>query len=235
MYDQLKDSDWLKKQYVDEVRTLQQIADEVGCHKKTVWKAMKRHNIERRKHTSRHRLLNDKGWLHNAYVIEERSTKSIADEVGTSPGNIHDHLSSMGIQIRPIRDAMKIKFPDGQSGEKAGNWQGGKVIRNGYVLIYTPNHPAAKKGHPYVQEHRLVMEEQLGRYLEPYEVVHHKDGDRQNNDPSNLVVKTRGRHVSEHFKASHEVLQMRIENAELKEEIDTLKARIAELERLTND
>lgn len=32
------------------------------------------------------------------------------------------------------------------------------------------------------------MEEQLGRYLEPHEVVHHIDCDPQNNDPENLVL-----------------------------------------------
>ena len=36
--------------------------------------------------------------------------------------------------------------------------------------------------------HRVVAEEMLGRPLRPGEVVHHIDGDRRNNNPSNLKV-----------------------------------------------
>ena len=36
--------------------------------------------------------------------------------------------------------------------------------------------------------HRVVAERMLGRPLAPGEVVHHRDGSRRNNDPSNLEV-----------------------------------------------
>jgi hypothetical protein len=36
--------------------------------------------------------------------------------------------------------------------------------------------------------HRLIAVEQLGQALEPGEVVHHLDGDENNNSPENLVV-----------------------------------------------
>jgi len=55
------------------------------------------------------------------------------------------------------------------------------------VLIHQPHHPHANHA-GYVREHRLVMEKKLGRFLQPTEVVHHKDDNRQNNDPSNLEL-----------------------------------------------
>jgi uncharacterized C2H2 Zn-finger protein len=47
-------------------------------------------------------------------------------------------------------------------------------------------------------EHRIVAEESLGRALLSTEVVHHIDGNKQNNDPTNLAVMTQGEHMREH-------------------------------------
>jgi len=63
----------------------------------------------------------------------------------------------------------------------------------GYVLIYRPEHPNATKG-GYVMEHRLVMENHLGRLLLPSEVVHHKNGDKSDNRTDNLEVMTKREH-----------------------------------------
>ncbi len=47
-------------------------------------------------------------------------------------------------------------------------------------------------------EHRAVAETILGRPLERGEIVHHKDGNKKNNDPNNLEVMTQGKHMQEH-------------------------------------
>lgn len=47
-------------------------------------------------------------------------------------------------------------------------------------------------------EHRVVAEQMLGRPLKKGEIVHHKDGNKHNNDPSNLEVMTQSDHIKEH-------------------------------------
>lgn len=48
--------------------------------------------------------------------------------------------------------------------------------------------------------HRIVAEEKLGRSLKPGEIVHHIDGNKRNNEPSNLMIMTQSEHARLHFK-----------------------------------
>ena len=230
MYKQLQDKQWLRERYVEKRMTLQEIADVIGCNKTTVQRALKRNGIARRKHTSKFYLLNDKDWLYDAYVTQRRSLNDIASEAGSTPGNVGSHLQALDIRRRDMKVSRSMVQPEGRHGKNAANWRGGRCIRNGYMFIYAPFHPNARPGKPYVQEHRLVMEKVVGRFLESHEIVHHLDGDRLNNSPENLELKTRGQHVSEHFKASHEVTHLRkriadleAENVQLVDEILRLK------------
>jgi hypothetical protein len=77
------------------------------------------------------------------------------------------------------------------------NWKGGRILSEmGYVQVYAPSHDRANG--PYVPEHILVAEQMLGRSLHPGEVVHHKDGVKTNNVPSNLQVMTQSEHMKLH-------------------------------------
>lgn len=78
-----------------------------------------------------------------------------------------------------------------RKGEGHPLWNGGRyVTSSGYVKTVAPDgHPYANTGN-YISEHRLVMEQHLGRYLDPKETVHHKDGNRQNNELANLELWT---------------------------------------------
>jgi excisionase family DNA binding protein len=83
-------------------------------------------------------------------------------------------------------------------GERAAHWKGGRRMDEaGYIYVYTPAHPSAN-GTGYVFEHRLVMEQVLGRYLTPEEVVHHINEIRDDNRPENLQVMTHVEHMRLH-------------------------------------
>jgi len=89
-------------------------------------------------------------------------------------------------------EGTKRMFRKMRKGEKHPQWKGGRFKQGGYWYVYSPEHPNAKKN--YVAEHRLVMEKFLGRYLKPYEIVHHLDGDRENNNIDNLAIVIKNPH-----------------------------------------
>jgi hypothetical protein len=74
---------------------------------------------------------------------------------------------------------------------------GERITRYGYKDIYKPDHPNSKKD-GYIFEHRYVMSEYLGRPLFKWEVVHHIDENKINNDISNLEVMTLPEHQRYH-------------------------------------
>lgn len=62
-----------------------------------------------------------------------------------------------------------------------------RMDKNGYCYIKVPeNYPYDHLG--WILEHRYVMQEKLGRKLIDNENVHHMDGNRENNDISNLEL-----------------------------------------------
>lgn len=74
-----------------------------------------------------------------------------------------------------------------------------KIMNKKYVYIYKPGHPNAIGTRKlYVAEHRLVMEEKIGRYLTSEEIVHHKDENTLNNSLSNLQIMTPSEHSKHH-------------------------------------
>ncbi len=87
-------------------------------------------------------------------------------------------------------------YSEYRKGKKYGSTKE-KVKISGYFYIMKPQHPnSTKKG--YVAEHRLVLEEKLGRFLLENEACHHINEIKTDNRLENLKAMTIKEHMSFH-------------------------------------
>lgn len=98
------------------------------------------------------------------------------------------------------KGAALSKIPESRMGENNPKWRGGEVLRkDGRTLIYRPDHPYPNFCKIYVYRYRLVVEESLGRYLLPAEIVHHINGDPSDDRIENLSVMSQADHMRAHL------------------------------------
>lgn len=71
-----------------------------------------------------------------------------------------------------------------------------KIIKNGYVFVFRPDHPRAHCGR--VPEQILIAEEMLGRCLRDDETVHHINQIKDDNRKENLLICTKKYHRKLH-------------------------------------
>jgi hypothetical protein len=138
-----------------------------------------------------------RGWCHNHYerwrrnsdplVEARRGRPPVGRAVCTIDGcdrlvNGHGYCKMHYARWRRTGDPLIVR-------ERGRNKKHKTVTRTvaGYLLVWAPEHPEANSFNR-VQEHRLVMEEHLGRYLFPDETVHHKNGIRDDNRLENLEL-----------------------------------------------
>lgn len=216
----------ITQEYLQTPRNITDAAKSIGCSVAFLRRSMQTHGISAKHkawNTARSTefpALQSAAWLRSE--LETKSYSLVAKEVGTTAGNVAYYalkhgLSMPGRRSEATRKGFDKKYGGVRGGQNAANWKGGRrTTTKGYIMLWSPEHPL-KNGDNYVMEHRLVMEKHLGRYLTPSEVVHHKNGDKQDNRLENLeLVSDRGTHTRDHFERSHVTDLFKIENDRLR-------------------
>lgn len=135
-------------------------------------------------------------FLNHDLVLKMAGDGACLNDIGRAVGS-----KGASVRLYLERNGIHKEWPKTRPGNKNPKWRGGRTVtKNGYVLLYKPEHPHAKFG-CYVWEHRYVMEQAIGRLLLPKEVVHHKDGNPANNAIDNLQLFSENReHLAHELK-----------------------------------
>lgn len=115
-----------------------------------------------------------------------------------------------------------------------GRYKGGRrVNKYGYISIrLRPNdffYPMANK-YEWVYEHRLIMAKHLCRCLLPWEIVHHKNGLKQDNRIQNLELLAGSKYHLIDMATKRQISRLEKEITEQAKEIKLLQWQIKELE-----
>lgn len=95
---------------------------------------------------------------------------------------------------RPCKETVKDTLRK-RTGSKNHNWRSGLTISQGYICFTASR---ANGAHARKALHTLIAEWRLGRRLLPGEVVHHRDENKMNNHPDNIIVMNRSEHNKHH-------------------------------------
>ena len=145
--------------------------------------------------------------IRELYIEQRLSTLEIAVIKGCNHNTIANHLTEMGVTLRKHSEQQLYRFAKNPPHHKE------RIIKGGYIYIYSPNHPY-HNANGYVAEHRLVVESHLGRYLVRNEKVHHKNAVKYDNRDENLEVLS---------PTNHQLREQFCHSCELKKEIRLLR------------
>jgi len=146
-----------------------------NCDRSTIRRILQRNGIDRRE------------WVTSEDGRRKRS-ESLKNR--WKNGTMHSGMLGKKHSDKTKEQSSKMKMRENNPAWNGGIHKSGSKD-NPYIYIRMPEHPSIKnKTNKYVAEHRLIMEKHLGRYLESYEVVHHRNGIKSDNRIENLDLVT---------------------------------------------
>ena len=154
------------------------IAQTLGVSHAALSAYMRRRGIRSGQKRGAHRIRIDRDTLRHLIETDRLTYEQAAKRLSCHPESVGRAARKMGLRTA-------------RTGPRAGaghpQWGSGRVVgKYGYIEIYAPLHPFCRIPTGRVLEHRLIMEVVLGRYLEPTEVIDHRDNHPRHNWPQNL-------------------------------------------------
>lgn len=198
MAKQYQEEAFLRREYVENRRTLVDIADECDVSDQTIRRWLENHGIDRRDRSeaqiSEREKFHDEQWLREQYLDNRRSMRDIAEECGVTPSGVKKWIDKFDIEAREPAEHMR----------------------------YTPvSHGWTPRGYEYVRSkydyedsgcfvHQLVA---IAEGADPHKVfsngryhVHHENSVKWDNRHSNLVLQSAKTHsVLHHHEDKHSI------------------------------
>lgn len=158
----------------------------------------------------------DLNLIKHLYLDERLPCSQIAEKLGCSENAIIKRVHAMCC-MRSLSEADKI------ASESRSTSKVGRINMSGYTGIRMPEHHLASKG-GYVLEHRLVWEQYHKKPLPKGYHIHHLNGIKTDNRPSNLVALPPTKHHEKHLSLLAErakrIRELEIENRQLRQALE---------------
>jgi len=206
-----RDEGLLRKLYVEQELSVDEISQRLACCTKTIRNWLKRHSIPMRSSLESLTLSvknGKRGKYHNLpslyldieeikrlYLDEKIGGLRIAKMFGSTPSTIYAIMKKNGIPIRTRDEAAIVRF---------GRIRVRQKVPNGYIYISIGSLSESerilfkpmidRKKHWAIEEHRLVMARMLNRPIRKDEVVHHLNGIKDDNRFENLILLNNSKH-----------------------------------------